>query len=119
LTKTYITQEKAIGLDPHRGGAYRDPTALLLAKEPIRIMLQAQNLVRLLLESAHEIKWLMEVGQADEVEDEVMQDYWMFWTTLRTTLAWQFPGRSEQEKVDRAGKVMAGVLDELVHPDED
>jgi hypothetical protein len=48
-----------------------------------------------------------------------MRDYWLFWTTLRRALAWQLPGISEDEQLDRAGTVMREVLEDLVDLDED
>jgi hypothetical protein len=121
LAKNYILQEQALGLDPYRRNSYKEKTALMLAAPPIRIAIQAQNLIRLLLEGAEEIKKLMEGGPDSEVEiedDAPMQDYWLLWTKLRDVLAWQMPGWSENEKVARAGKVMARVLEDLVGLDE-
>jgi hypothetical protein len=122
LAKTYIIAEKELGLNPYRRDVYKDKTALMLVAPPICITIQAQNLIRLLLEGAEEIKKLMEGGpEAEgEIEDEApMQDYWFLWTKLRDVLAWQLPGRSEKEQVARAGKVMAEALEDLVGLDEE
>jgi hypothetical protein len=119
LTKNYIVLEKELGLDPDRRDAHKNTTAHMLAAPPIRMTLQAQNLVRLLLEGAEEIHRLMAEHPGGDIGEVPMRDYWLFWTTLRRSLAWQLPGRDEDEQLDRAGAVMQGVLEDLVDLDDE
>jgi hypothetical protein len=77
LARAYVVKEKELGLDTDRRNAHKEKTALMLAEPPIKISLQAQNLVRLLLEDAEELHRLFEEGSEGVVDEEKMQEYWV------------------------------------------
>ncbi|KAF1846410.1 uncharacterized protein K460DRAFT_281662 [Cucurbitaria berberidis CBS 394.84] len=115
--KNYILKEQELGLDPDRPGMHKELTAILLAQPPIKIDMNAQQLVRLLLLGAVQLKELARERTAEDPQVlEAMADYWLFWTQLRAILVWQMPGRDEGQRVERADAMMSEVLEKIVEP---
>lgn len=115
LAKDYILKEDELGLDPDRPGMHKEVIAVLLGQPPIKIDLNAQQCVRLLLDGAKQLRVLAEEkGEEDPEVKKAAGDYWELWTSLRASLAWQVPGKSEMEKVERADRIMSEVLEKIV-----
>lgn len=117
LTKFLILEEQRLNLDIDRPGVHKSATTTLLAQGPFKIDLHAQQLVRMVLEETKELKELARQKSVDDPEvEQAMIEFWLFWTQLRTTVAWQIPGKSWKEKEDRADAIMEGVLEKMVEP---
>ncbi|KAG9194743.1 hypothetical protein G6011_04778 [Alternaria panax] len=119
LTKDYILQEKELSLDPDRIGMYHEATPVVLAVPPIRIDVCSQQMIRLLIGSAVELRRL----NADTPEDQLdaalgqpMRDYLELWSMLQENLSRQLHGVNDTDKMNEADKIMDEVFEKLVEP---
>lgn len=119
LAKDYILKEKELSLDPDRVGMRHETTPVILAVPPIMIDIYSQQMTRLLIETAAELLRLHAESPEDESSaalDQLMRDYLEFWVGLRTSLVWQLPGNNEEDKTNKADRIMDEILEKLVEP---
>jgi hypothetical protein len=120
LANSYISKEKELGLDPDRPGMHKELTSTLLGQGTIRIDMNAQQYIRLLIDSGDELQRLGENmseehrKEAEKMMAGQMGDYWQLYLSLLASLEWQMLGKNEGEKRMRADAIVEGVLGKLV-----
>lgn len=116
LARDYILKEQELGLNPDRPNLHKEAPSLSLGQGPIKFDIYAQQRVRLVMEGEALLIKLNEekCGKVDSELEEAMRDYWMYWTELRASLAWQMPGKNDEEKEKHAGDIIEMVLGRVV-----
>jgi hypothetical protein len=119
LAKDYILKEKELSLDPDGIGMRHETMPVILAVPPIMIDIYSQQMTQLLIETAAELRRLHAENPEDESSaalDQSMRDYLEFWVRLQMNLVWQLPGKNEEDKMNKADRIMDEVLEKLVEP---
>ena len=96
-----------------------ESAAAELAEPPVPLDMQAQHMLRTLLDQEDELKRLNDEVQGDDRDDmleQPMTDYILFWNNLKTGLALHIPGGSVEEKEEKADRVMDEALEKIVEP---
>jgi hypothetical protein len=117
LAKDYILKEKELSFDPDRIGLHHEPASVNLAAWPIMIDLQSQQLIRLLIDTAavlYQLNADIPENELDAVLEESMRDYLRYWGKLQASLAWQLPGKDDDERMGKTERIMEEVLEKLV-----
>jgi hypothetical protein len=117
LAKDYVIKEKDLSLDPDRIGMRQEKTSVLLAEPPIIIGICTQQMTRLLIDKAAELRRLNDDTpdeDHDAVLDQPMREYLLFWDRLKSNLVWQLPGEDEEDRMKEAERIMDEVLEKLV-----
>ncbi|KAI2483180.1 hypothetical protein Ptr902_05497 [Pyrenophora tritici-repentis] len=119
LAKAYILKERELGLSPSRPDMNKEATSMNLAEPPIILDMRAQHLLRLVLDTEAELRRLHAEAQGEELGDLMTEpggNYLLYWEGLKPILEWQVPGRSVEEKAERAENIMNDALEKIVEP---
>ena len=119
LAKACILNERRHGLPPDRPNMNTEPAAAELAEPPVPLDMQAQHMLRTLLDKEDELRRINDEAQDEDREEVLVQpmtDYLLFWNNLKTGLALHIPGGSVEEREEKADRVMDEALEKIVEP---
>ncbi|KAF2844072.1 hypothetical protein T440DRAFT_410893 [Plenodomus tracheiphilus IPT5] len=112
----YINEEHVMGLDYDRPGLYKEAIPVALAQGPVKLDMNVQAHIRLLMDQDLHLKHVFENnGYMQDAEVTVaMQDYIRTWNEVRHLLVWQTPGETEAVKTHNVQKMMKDVFGDIV-----